>query len=291
MKRFVLPVSPSPEGLIRLCDKDYHYLVHVRRLKSGMCFDAILPGEIETKVRIISTKDNVLTGECLWEVEKQPSVLSQPTALLLQPPLSLPPIALFQSLPKGAKMDLIIRQAAEAGVSVVSPFESEYSAAKVSKNPPEGLCVESFSALKIKRWERIVREGRQQSGSVIKTEIRFPCTLAALLEYWESIKKEFERPLGILLHQAPLEKGTFHGYLGIEPDFVALTVGPEGGFSPGEVSQFIAAGFKPILLGNTILRTETAALYGVAAIRTILAERKAWTSGQTESCSLKSQLT
>jgi 16S rRNA (uracil1498-N3)-methyltransferase len=51
---------------------------------------------------------------------------------------------------------------------------------------------------------------------------------------------------------------------------------PEGGFSPGEVSRFLAAGFKAIIWGNTVLRTETAVLYGAAAVRTILLENAAW---------------
>jgi len=82
--------------------------------------------------------------------------------------------------------------------------------------------------------------------------------------------------VGILLHQEPLEKGTFHEYLGYDPDFVALAVGPEGGFSPREVSLFLAAGFRPLLMGNTILKTETAALYATAAMRIILLESESW---------------
>jgi len=176
----------------------------------------------------------------------------------------LPPLALFQGLPKGAKMDLIVRQAAEGAVSIIAPFESEYST----------TCA---GADKLKRWERIIREARQQSGSATQTLVKPPIDLDALLDYWREIKKEYERPVGILLHQEPLEKGSFHDYIRCNPDFVALAVGPEGGFSPREVSLFLAAGFKPLLLGNTILRVETAALYGTAALRIILLESESWT--------------
>jgi 16S rRNA (uracil1498-N3)-methyltransferase len=264
VKRFVLSAPPNPEGMIRLYEKDYHYMVRVRRLKAGMCFDAILRGGTETRVRILSTVDNILIGECLEGVEKQPS--------------PIPPIALFQALPKGSKMDLIVRQAAEGGVSVVAPFISQYSAIRLNSDPGE----------KVKRWERIVKEARQQSGSAVETLVRPPCDFDGLFDYWESIKKEFSRPLGILLHQDPLEKGAFHDYLGKSSDFVALAVGPEGGFSPEEVSRFMSAGWKPLLLGNTILRTETAALCGTAAIRIILLESETWTPGLKESCSSKS---
>jgi 16S rRNA (uracil1498-N3)-methyltransferase len=279
MKHFVLQAQPGEGGIIRLYEKDYHYLVRVRRLRSGMVFDAILPGgKIETKVRILSTRDNILIGQCIMEStieeEKTRPEKSFPTGSSLPDESKLPPIALFQGLPKGAKMDLIVRQAAEAGVSVVAPFKCEYSQTAPGKDPGE----------KLKRWERVVREARQQSGSVMETKVLPPCSFDALLEYWGSIGEKYSRPLGILLHQEPLEKGTFHGYLGNDPDFVVLAVGPEGGFSPGELTQFLKTGFRPLLMGNTILRTETAALYGIAAIRIILLESEAWTPCPTELC-------
>ena len=274
MKHFILPSPPNPEGMIRLYEKDYHYIVRVRRLKPGMCFDAILPGGEETRIRILSTVDNILIGECL-KLPGQQSAARKQAALL-------PPIMLFQGLPKGSRMDLIVRQAAESGVSTVAPFESEYSAVHLNKDPAAGKTAE-----KLKRWEKIVKEARQQSGSSIETKVRKPCGFDGLLEYWESVKKEYRQPLGILLHQEalekdPLAKGGLHGYLDKDPGLVALTVGPEGGFSPREVSLFLAAGFRPLLMGNTILRTETAALYGTAAIRTILLESEAWSPRPAE---------
>ena len=267
MKRFVLPSPLNAEGMIRLYEKDYHYLVRVRRLKAGMQFDAVLPDGTETSVRILSTVDNILIGECLTSGQVPSEQVPSEQVPFEKPPSPIPPIALFQGLPKGSKMDLIVRQAAEGGVSLVAPFKSEYSAVRLSDN----------SAEKVKRWERIVREARQQSGSSVETVVRPPLGFDALLEYWESLKKEYRRPIGLLLHQEPLAKGTFHDYLGNCPDFIALAVGPEGGFSPGEVSLFLAAGWKPLLMGNTILRTETAALYGMAAIRIILLESESWT--------------
>jgi len=267
MKRFILSAPPNPEGMIRLYEKDYHYLVRVRRLRPGMCFDAILPGGGETQVRILSTVDNILIGECLETSEQVPAELVPAE----RRPSSIPPIALFQGLPRGTKMDLIIRQAAECGISIVAPFESEYSTVHLNKNSPD-----KFPAEKVRRWERIVREARQQSGSARETKILPPCNFDALLGSWESLKKEYQRPLGVLLHQEPLANGSLHDYLGNCPDFTALAVGPEGGFSPGEVSLFLAAGFKPLVIGNTILRTETAALCGIAAIRTLLLESESW---------------
>jgi 16S rRNA (uracil1498-N3)-methyltransferase len=260
MKRFILTALPNEDGIIRLYGKDFHYLVRVRRLKSGSVFRALLPGGAETRIEVFSTADGILIGRCLTGVETLPGS-------------SLPPVILFQGLPKGTKMDLIVRQAAEGGVSEVAPFESEFSVAKIKPGMGE----------KLRRWEKIVREARQQSGSVIPTAVKEPCTVDALLDHWAALKRKHPLGVGILLHQealpAPdgaLEQGTFHGYLYNTPEFVVVAVGPEGGFSPGEAARFMAAGFKPLVMGNTILRTETAALYAVAAVRVILLEKASW---------------
>jgi 16S rRNA (uracil1498-N3)-methyltransferase len=253
VKQFILSSEPNADGIIRLYGEDYHYLVRVRRLKTGSSFAALLPGGAETRVKILSTVDNILIGECGGAFAP-----SKP---------ALPPIILFQGLPRGTKMDLIVRQAAEGGVSEIIPFESEFSTAKIKgENSQE----------KMKRWERIIKEARQQSGSVIPTAVKPPCGVDGALAYWAQLKKDKPGGVGILLHQDPLDKGSFHDYLYNNPEFAALAVGPEGGFSPAEAAKFMAAGFKPLVMGNTILRAETAALYGAAAIRIILLESSAW---------------
>ncbi|GHV78413.1 ribosomal RNA small subunit methyltransferase E [Spirochaetia bacterium] len=254
MKQFILPSPPDSRGVVRLSGKDFHYLVRVRRLKEGAVFNALLPTGEEVRVLVQSLAGACLTGDCL------PVNMVDET--------SLPPIILFQALPKGAKLDLIVRQAAEGGIAEIHPFVSDYSI--------HG----TFETGRVERWRRIIREARQQSGSSIATEIAAPCTVEALLSYWETLKEQRKRPLGLIFHQeqtGPLANGGFHGYLGSDPDLVVLAVGPEGGFSPEEVAEFLTAGFKPLVMGNTILRTETAVLYGAAAVRIILLERTAWT--------------
>jgi 16S rRNA (uracil1498-N3)-methyltransferase len=172
-------------------------------------------------------------------------------------------------------MDLIVRQAAEGGISVIVPFESEYSTVKIKSLHKQD---------KLERWQRIVREARQQSGSSISTIVKPPLGFDEVLRYWEELKQEFGGPgTGILLHHemlgkpgAPLEQGAFHDYLSNEPLFVVLAVGPEGGFSASEAARFLSAGFLPIKMGETIFKVETAALYGAAAVRIILLESASW---------------
>jgi 16S rRNA (uracil1498-N3)-methyltransferase len=265
MKQFLLPVSPDANGSVRLRGEDYHYLVRVRRLRVGDSFPAQLPVQedgldpgrngTKTLVQILSVDGETLVGRCQLLEEAGPVESS-------------PPILLFQALPKGAKMDLIIRQAVELGVTGIVPFAAERSIPRL----PEGDG-------KFERWERIIREARQQSGSATPTSLCGPLDMEGLLSYWEALKNRYSRPLGLLFHQDPvnpLARATLHDYLSKKTDIIVLGIGPEGGFSPGEVSRFLEAGFKPFKFGNTVLRTETAALCGVAAVSIILLENISW---------------
>jgi 16S rRNA (uracil1498-N3)-methyltransferase len=242
--------------MVSLTGKDYHYLVRVRRLAPGEVFPVLLPGGTEACVRILSVDGGVLRGVC--EAEESGRTDSDP----------LPPIVLFQALPKGSKMDLIVRQAAEGGLAEVAPFASEYSL------PRAGAAGEE----KIRRWERIIKEARQQSGSRIGTVLHRPLSMDGLFDYWEELKRQHtpEQSLGLFFHQSPLAEAGLHDYLDSNPEIVVFAVGPEGGFSSAEIALFQAAGFKALTIGDTVLRTETAALYGAAAIRTILLERNLW---------------
>ncbi|MDR2194886.1 MAG: 16S rRNA (uracil(1498)-N(3))-methyltransferase [Treponema sp.] len=259
MKRFLLPNPPDDCGVVRLTGDDYHYLVRVRRLSEGDVFTALLPDGTETRALVQSIRGgggNAVICECLASVRR----------MAVAP---LPPIALFQALPKGATIDRIIRQAAEIGVTEIIPFVSAYSVPKLKET--------ERASEKVKRWKRIVKEARQQSGSDVETGISDVRTFDGALAYWKTTAMRYANPSGILLHQEPLETGGgFHRYLAGNPDFVAAVVGPEGGFSPEEAERLIQAGFKPLVIGASVLRAETAAVYAAAAIRALLLENTEW---------------
>ncbi|MDR2049630.1 MAG: 16S rRNA (uracil(1498)-N(3))-methyltransferase [Treponema sp.] len=263
MKQFILKETPGRDRLVRLSGDDYHYLVRVRRLKAGDSFPVLLPERIPGTVSVLSTERGILSGR----VSGNPSAAR---ADLPSAPPAVPPIVLFQAFPKGAKIDLVVRQAAEGALNEVVVFTAERSVARPGK--PE-------AAGKEERWRRIVKEARQQSGSAVETGIRFCSSLDAALLYWARLREKYRDAAGLLLHQdpaGPLEQGTFHDYLGSSPELAALAVGPEGGFSAAEVTGFLQAGFKAVRMGDTVLRSETAALYGAAAVRIILLEKAAW---------------
>ena len=264
MKRFILNVGPDEDGVIRLSGDDYHYLVRVRRIKNGDIFPVLYAGQL-CSVRVVSISGGMLAGTIFAPAEQEGGA---------EPRLedALPLIVLFQALPKGTKTDLIVRQAVEGEVSEVVFFVSERSA------------VRSVGGKKEERWRRIVREARQQSGSAVDTQVRFCPTLEAALDYWDALvhragRENGEKAAALFLHEVPLSplaQGTFHDYLGTDPVIVAVAAGPEGGFSPSETDRFLKADFRAVRMGNSILRAETAALYGTAAVRIILLEKAAW---------------
>jgi 16S rRNA (uracil1498-N3)-methyltransferase len=254
MKQFILPAPPDTRGRIRLSGDNYHYLVKVKRFVPGTLFDVRLPSGEAARVRVCSVEAGCLTGVCLAPADSAAEEAAQP------------PLLLFQALPKGSKMDLILRQAAEGGVQEIVPFYSEFTVPRAREGEDK----------KRERWQRILTGARQQSGSPVATTVHPPCTEAALGEYWQHLREQYPRVLGLLFHQDPLMRGTLHGYLSAEPDAVVLAVGPEGGFSPAETARFLAWGFKAVAIGDTVFRVETAALYVAAAVRTILLEKTSW---------------
>ena len=265
-----LKERPDKEGIVRLKDEDYHYLAHVRRLKPGAVFQAILPGSDTGKskesntqgvnVTVLSIDKRTLTGSVTYIDNTEPVSKMNDVA----EKTVLPPIIVFQALPKGTKMDLIIRQATEMGISEVVPFISERSVPRETEG-------------RMDRWRRIVKEARQQSLSAVDTKVHEVLDADELFVYWEKLRNDYsEEALGLIFHPQILENDGFHRYLNNKPPLLVLAVGPEGGFSAAESDSFAKAGFKALSLGDTVLRTETAAVFGAAAAKIILMERAWW---------------
>lgn len=247
MRLFILPPSFQGEEMVRLEGKDYHYLVRVLRKREGDSFNAS-DGE---GTLYYATVEEINPSFCTLRVQRR-GPLERP----------FPEVTLFQCIPKGKKLDLIVRQAVELGVSRVVPVESRFSVPRWD-SPEE----------KIQRFQRIAREAAQQCGSLEVPEILPPISLKAVGEFFRP--NEPDR-LGLFFHQAPLARTTLHQYLSEYRKALALVIGPEGGLSEEEVAHLRQEGFFPVYLGPSVLRTETAPVFAVAAVQILLLERAAW---------------
>ncbi len=162
------------------------------------------------------------------------------------PPAESPrQLILLQALAKGEKMDLIIRQAVELGVRRIAPVFTERSIPRFDRSRETG---------RLKRWRSLVRAAAAQCRRALIPEVDPPRGFAEALELLEGrtalVPWEGEKGQGLaeLLRQPlPREKAVF------------LFIGPEGGFSGGEIAALTGAGARTLHLGPRILRTETAA--------------------------------
>lgn len=295
MRQFVLPQDwdGRPELLVR--GTRARYLLRVLRLREGDAFVGMdasgcrwllsvlaLPAETEAlrlKVEPLSpgqapSRLGDLRGGSGRRRSATGTAATAPVAVTGGPAAAggavpaergadLPPTTLIQGLPKGAKMDLIVRQATEAGVARIVPLVSRRCAVPSARDAQQRL----------PRWERIVREALQQSGSAVPTRLDPPIDLETLISRF---RPDSPGELRILFHETPLEQASLHGYLTETPERIVLCVGPEGGFAEDEAVALLEVGFRPLRLAGAILRAETAALFALASVNIVLSERSAW---------------
>lgn len=156
-------------------------------------------------------------------------------------------IYLFQGLPKGDKMELIIQKAVELGAYQVIPVAMSRSVVKLD---------EKKAAAKVKRWQAISEAAAKQSKRGIIPEV------PGVMTYKEALAYAGETEVKILPYElAEGMEQTKQLIDGIRPgQKIAVFIGPEGGFAPEEVELATQAGFAAVTLGKRILRTETAGM-------------------------------
>lgn len=156
-------------------------------------------------------------------------------------------IYLFQGLPKGDKMELIIQKAVELGVCEIIPVATKRAVVKLDAKKEES---------KRKRWQGIAESAAKQSKRLMIPKIHPALSFKEALAYAADMEKKllpYENAEGI----AATRKALAECEAGMR---IAVFIGPEGGFDETEVEEAFASGFQPLTLGRRILRTETAGL-------------------------------
>lgn len=162
-------------------------------------------------------------------------------------------ITLFQGLPKGDKMELIIQKAVELGVYKIVPVSMKNCVVKLD---------EKKAAKKVERWQAIAESAAKQSKRTIIPLIDKPVPYKLALEKAGKldvtlVPYENERGMDATRQiMGQIKKG----------QSIGIVIGPEGGFAPEEIKLADDNDMHRISLGRRILRTETAGFATLAML-------------------------
>ncbi len=228
----------SSGDVVRLSEHDCNHAYRVLRLQTG---DEITVsdgrGRVNRGVVTLSEAHNIQVriGHALEAA---------------QSPLD---ITLCQSLSKGEKMDLVIRQAVELGINRFIPMVTGRSVARFDRKR---------ETHKAHRWKKIIRSAAAQSRRgfipVLDTVKTLEELIAAASSHLMLVPYEGEKEIFLadrLKQPAPRDGVVF------------LFIGPEGGFDGGEIEALKNAGAQIVSLGPRIMRLDTAAAASLAMLQ------------------------
>lgn len=246
MRRFPIAAERATVGeIVSLAAGDAVHLTRVLRLSAG------------APVRLFDGRGGEYDGE-VSEIAGPEMVrvrLVRRARASAESPLAL---TVAQALLKGGKMDDVIRQVTELGVTRILPFFAERS---VSRPDPRRM------AGKLDRWRRIARESLKQCRRSREPEVADPVSFDAMLTagadadvrlfFWENAAGAARTSGGADGSEPEADR----------PESVFAVLGPEGGFGETEAEAARAAGFVLAGLGPRILRAETATVAACAVLQ------------------------
>ena len=170
-------------------------------------------------------------------------------------------ITLFQGLPKGDKMELIIQKAVELGAEAIVPVAMTRCVTRLDAKD---------AARRRERWQRIAAEACKQSGRCALPEVR------PLLN-GKDLPQAFAGFDAVLVPWEEAKEGSLRSFSQHHPEIrsLAIVIGPEGGITPEEIEEMGEAGAQTVTLGPRILRTETAGMAAIAALMSLYGEMEA----------------
>ncbi len=169
-------------------------------------------------------------------------------------------LTLFQGLPKGRKMELIVEKLTEVGVDRIVPIAMARSVAEYTGERGDK---------KLTRWRATALEAAKQSRRVTVPVVEAIASWPAVMDGLKRVAAEggvvlipWEGAGDVTVRQALASKVKGRGderWLA-----VVIMIGPEGGFADTEIVDLHEAGGTIVTLGQNILRTETAGIVAAA---------------------------
>ena len=238
MPRFPIRKEPSTEddGMLRgtISESDYTHITKVLRLGAG------------DRITVFDTESTEYQG-ILTDISSGAIALRVHSTRRLQtePELEL---NLFQAILKGNRMDGVISQATQLGVSKIFPVISERTQVR--------------STSKIDRWNKIALESTKQCGRATTPLVSEP------VDFRNSFGVRKQSEMKIILYENQDELlADYMDSLTKPVDSINVYIGPEGGFSKEEVTLAKENGYITLGLGKRILRAETASLVSLTLLQ------------------------
>jgi 16S rRNA (uracil1498-N3)-methyltransferase len=238
MPRFFCPPPLPSSNSFELPPDAAHHAARVLRLREGdpvQIFDG-LGNERHGAIAELSGKRVVIGDLAAVAIDRE-----SPLKVLLA-----------QALAGSEKMDWVIQKATELGVTEFQPIDTERSVARLSAERIEK---------RLEHWQQVAISACEQCGRNLLPQIHAPLDIMVWLQQMQTAS---DTKL-ILLPQAA---ASLHAQAN-PPGRVALLIGAEGGFTQAESDAALRCGFTPIRMGARVLRTETAAIAGLAALQTL----------------------
>ncbi len=244
--RLLIPQA-VPGAALEAGPEAYQHLIRVLRRQVG---DPVLVlngagGLFRGRIASSDEAGRSLRVEILEEVRQAPPIL---------------PLGVAAAVPRGEGLEAGIRMASETGLARLQPLITARTVAR-----PEGV------SGKVRRWRRIAEESAKQCQRARPLEVLEPLSWKEFLQADpRRLPSEPASPSGWMALPGgppPRESGLFTALKKArepqDPPFPSLwvAIGPEGGFTPEEVGQALAAGLAPLGLPTPILRTATAIVY------------------------------
>lgn len=154
-------------------------------------------------------------------------------------------VKLYQGMPKGTKMELILQKLTEIGVDEIVLVQTKRSVTKIDNKKEDK---------KIERWERIIYEAAKQSKRG-----KIP-TLRGVLSFKEALKDMGNNDLNLCPYENERTISIKECLKDVNASTIGIFVGPEGGFEEDEIEKIQDMDGKVVSLGPRILRTETASV-------------------------------
>ncbi|QAA83013.1 16S rRNA (uracil(1498)-N(3))-methyltransferase [Aequorivita sp. H23M31] len=224
MQLFYNPNILDSEKQVTFDKEESKHIVRVLRMKEGDCFKITNGKGLIFEAEIISAQPK----ECIAQILSQE--ILEPMKYHLH--LAVAPTKLND------RYEWFLEKATEIGISEITPLICDHSERKT---------------IKLERYEKIIQSAMKQS---LKAYIP---TLNEVISFTDFMNSEFPKTMKFIAHCENTDKKSLKSLLTPKKN-ITILIGPEGDFSPEEIQLAKKNGFSPVTLGESRLRTETAAI-------------------------------